>query len=108
MDNISGVDENYDLGYQASPSSLDQSDQSANGTPLSGDSFAHRRTSSEASAFSESLDDQSYSSEPSPSFWPGSRSGGNRQNQAVLTRVTMKQNSSDKLDDNEASDTGFL
>lgn len=115
MDNLSNSDENYDLGYQPSPSSLDQNDQSITETPgystFSGDSFAYCRTNSETSAFSEPIDDQSYSSEPSPSFWPGLKSGGVH-NQAVLTRLGMKRHKNlvgdHKLDDQEPSDTGVF
>ncbi|PON92083.1 PRONE domain containing protein [Trema orientale] len=112
MNNLSNSDENYDLGYQPSPSSLDQNDQSTTETPgystFSGDSFAYCRTNSETSAFSEPIDDQSYSSEPSPSCWPGLKSGGVH-NQAVLTRLGMKQHKNlvddHKLDDQEALDS---
>ncbi|PON43032.1 PRONE domain containing protein [Parasponia andersonii] len=112
MDNLSNSDENYDLGYQPSPSSLDQNDQSTTETPgystFSGDSFAYCRTNSETSAFSEPIDDQSCSSEPSPSCWPSLKPGGVH-NQAVLTRLGMKQHKNlvddHKLDDQEALDS---
>lgn len=111
MDNLSNTDESYDLGYQPSPSSLDQNDRTPACSTFSGDSFAYCRTNSETSAFSETIDDQSYSSEPSPSFWPGLKSGGvHSSNQAVLTRLGMKQHKNvadhDKLDDQEALDSG--
>ncbi|KAF3441495.1 hypothetical protein FNV43_RR15409 [Rhamnella rubrinervis] len=103
MDNLSNPDENYDLGYQPSPSSVDQTDQSAIGTPghsiFSGDSFVYCRTNSETSAFS----DASYSSDASPSRWPVLKSGAH--NQAVLSRLGMKHHknvvSDDKSDDQE-------
>ncbi|GMN44913.1 hypothetical protein TIFTF001_014105 [Ficus carica] len=109
MDNLSNTDESYDLGYQPSPSSMDQNDQTPGYSTLSGDSFAYCRTNSETSAFSEPLEYQSYSSEPSPSFWPGSKSGGGvHSNQAVLNRLGMNQHKNvvdhDKLDDQEALD----
>ncbi|PSS24303.1 Rop guanine nucleotide exchange factor like [Actinidia chinensis var. chinensis] len=67
MDNLSNSDENYDLGYQPSPSSVDQTDHSPTGTTgfsvISSDSFAYFRTSSEVSGFSEQTDD---SETPSP------------------------------------------
>lgn len=91
-------DENYDLGYQPSPSSMDQTDQSAAETPghsaFSGDSFVYCRTNSETSAFS----DASYSSDASPSCWPVLKSGAH--NQAVLTRLGMKQHKNVVSDDN--------
>lgn len=111
MDNLSNTDESYDLGYHPSPSSMDQNDQTPGYSTLSGDSFAYCRTNSETSAFSEPLECQSYSSEPSPSFWPGSKSGGGvHSNQAVLNRLGMNQHKNvvdhDKLDDQEALDAG--
>ena len=114
MENSSNLDENYDLGYQASPSSVDRNDQSVTGTPggysiLSGDSFAYRRTSSsEASNFSELRDDYNYASESSLSSWPGLKVGANR---AVLSSLGMKQirqSLDDKLDDCEIIDAGWL
>ncbi|XVF22544.1 hypothetical protein REPUB_Repub12eG0181200 [Reevesia pubescens] len=109
MDNLSNSDENYDLGYQPSPSSIDQNDQSTTETPgystMSGDSFVYFRTYSETSAFSDPVDDQSCCSEASPSHWPATRSGA--QNQAVLTRLATKQpksNAEEKLDDLESLD----
>ncbi|XP_048320673.1 rop guanine nucleotide exchange factor 3 isoform X2 [Ziziphus jujuba] len=110
MDNLSNPDENYDLGYQPSPSSLDQNDQSTTETPgystMSGDSFVYCRTNSETSAFCETISDQSCSGEASPSCWPDLKSGVH--NQAVLTRLGMKQHKNviadDKSDDQEALD----
>ena len=113
MDNLSNSDKNYDLGYQPSPSSIDQNDQSTTGTPgystLSGDSFVYCRTYSETSAFSDPVDDHSCCGEASPSHWPATRSGA--QNQAVLTRLGTKQrksNSDEKLDDLESLDLGEI
>ncbi|KAH7577932.1 hypothetical protein ACOSP7_000987 [Xanthoceras sorbifolium] len=105
MENSSNLDENYDLGYQPSLSSIDQNDhQSTTETPvystMSGDSFAYCRTYSETSAFSDPIDDNSSCSEPSPSNWPPAKSG-----QAVLSRSGMKQNKTgieNKVDDPEA------
>ncbi|XWS32183.1 hypothetical protein CRYUN_Cryun23aG0138700 [Craigia yunnanensis] len=90
MDNLSSSDENYDLGYQPSPS-IDQNDQSTIGIPG-------------CSTLSDSVD-HSCCSEASPSHWPATRSGA--QNQAVLTRLGTKQrksNADEKLDDQEALD----
>lgn len=114
MDNLSNPDENYDLGYQPSPSSLDQNDQSTTETPgystMSGDSFVYCRTNSETSAFCETISDQSCSGEASPSCWPDLKSGVH--NQAVLTRLGMKQHKNviadDKSDDQEALDAGWF
>lgn len=108
MDNLSNPDDNYDLGYQPSTSSMDQTDQSAAETPrhltFSGDSSVYCRTNSETSAFS----DASYSSDASPSCWPVLKSGAH--NQAVLSRLGMKQHknvaSDDKSDDQEILDAG--
>ncbi|KAJ6879407.1 rop guanine nucleotide exchange factor 3-like [Populus alba x Populus x berolinensis] len=109
MDNSSSFDEVSDPGYQPSPSSLDQNDQPAVETPgystMSGDSFMFGRTYSETSAFSDPIDDNSYSSEPSPSHWPVTKSGA--QHQAMLRRLEMKQQkqvADDKLDDQESVD----
>ncbi|GAV81721.1 PRONE domain-containing protein [Cephalotus follicularis] len=84
---------NSDPGYEPSQSSIDQNDQSTSETPsystMSGDSFVYCRTYSEASALSDPIDDNSYCSEPSPSFWATTKSGAS--NQAVLDKVGMKQ-----------------
>lgn len=91
MDRISNSDENYEMGYQPSPSSLDQNDQSPTTTIATGysvsmlsttDSFC--RTNSEVSAFSEHTDDSSYSDTPSPVHWPAMKS-------PKLSRLGMKQ-----------------
>ncbi|KAJ6400579.1 hypothetical protein OIU84_016097 [Salix udensis] len=108
MDNSSNFDEVSDPGYQPSPSSLDRNDQSAVETPgystMSGDSFMFGRTYSETSAFSDPIDDNSYSSEPSPSHLSVTKSGA--QHQPMLGRLEMKrqkQVADDKLDDQESA-----
>lgn len=110
MDKPANFEENYDGGYQPSPCSVDQNDQSATGTTgystMSGDSFAYCRTNSEASNFSEPTDDNSSASEPSPSRWPAAKPGGN---QAVLSRLGMKRHSlDDKLEDRDLLESGWL
>ncbi|KAF5733056.1 rop guanine nucleotide exchange factor 3 [Tripterygium wilfordii] len=109
MDNSSNSEENYDLGYQPSQSSMDQTDQSTKETPgnstISGGSFTYSRTFSETSASSEAIDDSSYSStEPSPSFCPVTNSC----NKVVFSRLGMKphhkRGADDKLDDQEPVD----
>lgn len=113
MDNSSNSNENYDLGYHPSPSSVNQIDRSITETTgystLSGDSFAYCRTSSETSAFSDPTDENIYSDEPSPLGWPITKSV--TRNQAVLSRLGMKQHSNvvdKKSDDQEAVDPGEL
>lgn len=110
MDNLSNSDENYDLGYHPSPSSVDQNDHSLTETSTSGDSFMYRRTNSETSAFSESVDDSSYSGEASPWFCPNVKTRFH--NQVALTRLGMKQHNKnatdDKLEDHEAVDAGWF
>ncbi|XAR54058.1 hypothetical protein NMG60_11029049 [Bertholletia excelsa] len=71
---MSNPEERYDQGYQASPSSVDQNDQSPTETSgLSSTSrgyFGYCRTNSETSAFSEPAEDNCCSSgTPSP-CWP--------------------------------------
>ncbi|XP_062001423.1 rop guanine nucleotide exchange factor 3 [Rosa rugosa] len=103
MDNSLNSDENYDLGYQPSPSSMDQS--VAETSTMSSDSFLYRRTNSDVSAFSGSVGDSSYSGEASPSCWPNVKS--NLSNQTVLSRLGMKKRmnlTDDKLEDLEAVD----
>jgi hypothetical protein len=108
MDNLSNSDD-YDLGYQPSPSSVDQNDQSTSETPghstMSGSPFAYSRTFSEISAFSEPIDDSSFSSERSPSPWPVAKSRS-------LTKLAMKPHKppvdDHKLDDRESTDSGGL
>ncbi|KAF9687824.1 hypothetical protein SADUNF_Sadunf02G0133300 [Salix dunnii] len=109
MDDSSNFDEISEPGYHPSPSSLDQNDQSTVETPvystMSGDSSMFGRTYSETSAFSDPIDDNSYSSEPSPSHWPVTKSGA--QDQAIYGRLEMKQEKQvvdDKLDDQESAD----
>ncbi|KAH0970625.1 hypothetical protein GBA52_022781 [Prunus armeniaca] len=110
MDNLSNSDESYDLGYHPSPSSLDQNDHSLAETSTSGDSFMYRRTNSETSAFSESVDDSSYSGEASPWFCPNVKTRFH--NQVALTRLGMKQHNKnatdDKLEDHEAVDAATV
>lgn len=106
MDHMSNSDE-YDLGYHPSPSSVDQNDQSTSETPghstVSGSPFAYSRTFSETSAFSEPIDDSSFSSERSPSPWPVAKSRS-------LTRLSMKSHKpavhDHKLDDHDSTDLG--
>ncbi|KAE8665812.1 Rop guanine nucleotide exchange factor 2 [Hibiscus syriacus] len=92
MENLSNSDENYDLGYQLSPSSVDQINQSIPETlgysTFSGGSFVYDRTFSGRSAFSEPVDDRSCFSEASPFHWAATRGGA--QNQAVLSRLGTK------------------
>ncbi|KAK6162326.1 hypothetical protein DH2020_002167 [Rehmannia glutinosa] len=89
MDSISNSDENYELGYQPSPSSVDQSlfTETTSYSTMSGDSFAYCRTNSEASAFSEHTDDNSYSDVASPHCWQGLKSPA----RAALSRLGMRQ-----------------
>lgn len=109
MDTLSNSDD-YDLGYQPSLSSVDQNDHSTSETPgrstLSGSPYAYCRTNSETSAFSEQTDDNnSFSSEPSPSRWPVAKSrsltrlGGMKPKKKILD---------DKLDDHETTNLGEL
>lgn len=79
MESAADTDESYDLGYQPSPSSVDQTSYST----ISGDSFGYRRMYSEISASSELTYDSSYSDTPSPVCWPTMRSP----DLAVLTRL---------------------
>ncbi|XP_073270974.1 rop guanine nucleotide exchange factor 3-like [Primulina huaijiensis] len=68
-------DENGYLGYQLSPSSMDQTDHSVTETSIfsiqSSDSFAHCRTNSETSTYSEHTDDYSFAEISSPFSWQG-------------------------------------
>ncbi|GMI66841.1 ROP (rho of plants) guanine nucleotide exchange factor 3 [Hibiscus trionum] len=94
MESLSNSDENYDLGYQFSPSSVDQIDQSVPETPgystFSGGSFVYGRSYSGISAFSEPVDGHSCFSEASPFHWT-TTTGSGAQNQAVLSRLgTMR------------------
>ncbi|XP_027352591.1 rop guanine nucleotide exchange factor 3-like [Abrus precatorius] len=79
MDKSSNFDENSDVGYHPSPS-----DTLAFST-LSGDSFqlCQNWTSSE----SETVDDSSYASEPSPSRWTALKPGAK---QVILSKLGMK------------------
>ncbi|XP_052192141.1 rop guanine nucleotide exchange factor 3-like [Diospyros lotus] len=84
--------EKSDLGFQPSPSSVDQTDHSPTGATsssmMSTDSFAYCRTSSEISAFSDPTDDSSFSETPIPSWFLGKSSNfgrfGMRQQKEVL------------------------
>ncbi|KEH18857.1 putative PRONE domain-containing protein [Medicago truncatula] len=79
MDNSSNFDS----------TSSDQNDHSISETPeyspFSGDSFAYCRSNSEVSNLSETIDDNSYASDPSPSPWMNVKHG------AALSRLGMKQ-----------------
>lgn len=110
MDNSSNFDENSDVGYQPSPSSVDQNDHSnsitetAGYSPFSVDSFAYCRTNSEVSNLSEPIDDNSYASEPSPSPSPWMTVNKHRGSHvAALSRLGMKQRRH-SLDDGDKSD----
>ena len=103
MDNLSNSDENYDLGYQPSPSSVDQTNHSPTGTTgfsvTSSDSFAYFRTSSEVSDFSEQTDDWET---PSP-VWMLRKTP----NLSILrTKNQHKHLSEDKNDNPEPVDLG--
>ncbi|KAK6918381.1 PRONE domain [Dillenia turbinata] len=112
MDNFSNSEENYDLGYQPSPSSIDQiyrsSTETSGFSTMSGNSFCYYRTNSETSAFSETTDDNNYSSEPSPVHWWTSGSKLVNRSQASLARLGIKQHKGSlddaKSDDHEAVD----
>lgn len=73
-------DENYDLGYDPSGSSADQTDRSIH----SNDSFAYSRTNSEVSAFTEHTDDTDVAS---PYSWQGLKSPA----RLALSRLGMRQ-----------------
>ncbi|WJX77578.1 hypothetical protein P8452_60871 [Trifolium repens] len=104
MDKSSNFGENCDVRYH-----------SVSETPpfsrLSGDSFGYCRvwTSSEASNFSDTLDDSSYTSDssalpsPSPSRWRDVKPGLSR-----LGMKLRKQSVDDKHDDNALLDSGEL
>ncbi|KAM7511984.1 hypothetical protein LguiB_010859 [Lonicera macranthoides] len=111
MENIHDhQEENYELGYQASPSSVDPNEQQSPTeatvySTISSDSFAYCRTNSETSAFSEHTDDNISCSDtvPSPLCWPAVKSP----NQAVLSRLRMRHHKhviDDKPDDQEGVD----
>jgi hypothetical protein len=104
MDKSSNFGENCDVRYH-----------SVSETPpfsrLSGDSFGYCRvwTSSEASNFSDTLDDSSYTSDssalpsPSPSRWRDVKPGLSR-----LGMKLRKQSVDDKHDDNALLDSGLF
>ncbi|XP_045793847.1 rop guanine nucleotide exchange factor 3-like isoform X2 [Trifolium pratense] len=113
MDKSSNFGDNCDVRYHLSPSM----DHSVSETPpfsrLSGDSFGYCRvwTSSDASNsnFSDTLDDSSYASEPSP--LPSPSPSRWRDVKPGLSRLGMKlrkQSVDDKLDDNDLLDSGEL
>ncbi|CAA0842583.1 Rop guanine nucleotide exchange factor 3 [Striga hermonthica] len=96
MDSTSNSDDNYDMGYQPSPSSVYQTDQSpftdtTSCSIMSAESFAYCRTNSEASgAFSEPTDDSnsySYSDVASPQCWQGLKSPA----RVALSKLGMRQ-----------------
>ncbi|KAL1818254.1 hypothetical protein DCAR_0414550 [Daucus carota subsp. sativus] len=111
MESKAESDENRDLGYQQSPASVDQSDDSPTETAvystIRADSFWYRRTYSEISAFSEFTDDNSYSDSPSPLCWPALKSP----KQPVLRRLGMQQNKlgmDDTLENQEPVDKELI
>lgn len=111
MESAADTDESYDLGYQPSPSSVDQTENSPTETTsystISGDSFGYRRMYSEISASSELTDDSSYSDSPSPVCWPAMK----YPNQVVLTRSGTRQRNlgiDDNPENHEPVDIGKL
>lgn len=77
-----------DMGYQPSLSSVDQTDhETTSYSMMSADSFAYCRTNSEASAFSEHTDDNSFSEVASPLSWQGLKSPARN----ALSRLGMRQ-----------------
>lgn len=99
MDNSSNFDS----------TSSDQNDHSISETPeyspFSGDSFAYCRSNSEVSNLSETIDDNSYASDPSPSPWMNVKHG------AALSRLGMKQRKhslGEKSDDLDLLESGLL
>lgn len=109
MESAVDTDESYDLGYQPSRSSVDQTDNSPTETTsystIGGDSFRHRRMYSEISASSELTYDSSYSDTPSPVCWPAMKSP----DLAALTRLgkpPWKLGMDDKPENQEPEDIG--
>lgn len=109
MDSTPDSGESYDLGYQPSSSSVDQTDNSPTKSTvystISSISFMYSRTYSEASAFSEHTDDSSCSEMPSPVCWPAMKSP----RQAALSKLGMgqhKHNTVDYADNQEPVDLG--
>ncbi|GER45256.1 Rop guanine nucleotide exchange factor [Striga asiatica] len=108
MDSTSNSDENYDMGYQPSPSSVYQTDQSpftdtTSCSIMSAESFAYCRTNSEASAaFSEPTDDSiSYSDVASPQCWQGLKSPARAALSKLGTRQLHKHGVDDEIMDLE-------
>ncbi|KAK1364342.1 Rop guanine nucleotide exchange factor 3 [Heracleum sosnowskyi] len=101
MESAADTDESYDLGYQPSPSSVDQTDNSPTETTsystISGDFSRYRRMYSEISASSELTYDSSYSETPSPVCWPAMKSP----DLAVLTRLGTRPRKLGKDDNSE-------
>lgn len=94
----SGLDSEMEHLSKSDDTSVDQNDQPSTGTPaystMSTDSAtAYFRTNSNASVFSETVDDSSYSSEASPMHWPAEKS--DRLNNPVLSKLRMKQHKHD-------------
>ncbi|XP_030533575.1 rop guanine nucleotide exchange factor 3-like [Rhodamnia argentea] len=88
MEHLSESDDTLaDQNDQPSTETLVYSTMSTDSAP------AYYRTNSDTSAFSETVDDSSYSSEPSPLHWPVVKC--ERQNNPILGRLGMKQHKHD-------------
>lgn len=114
MDSSSNCDESFDLGYEASASSMDPTDHSPAETPISStqssSSFGYFRNSTAASAFTDTMDENSScSGEPSPSHWSAKKSVTPRK--AYLTRLLGTKEHRDvidnKIDDVEVLEAGY-
>lgn len=111
MKRLSGRDESHTLGFQLS-STVDRNDHSsAHSSTPSADSISYLRTYSQSSTYSDRTDDNSsYSGEASPTLWPVPKlESGSHHNQAVLTRLGMKQHKHDldiKYGDESVLDSG--
>ncbi|RDY03841.1 Rop guanine nucleotide exchange factor 3, partial [Mucuna pruriens] len=95
MDKSSNFDENSDVGYHPSPSNTPAF------STMSGDSFAYCQTWT--SSESETVDESSYASEPSPSRW--------RAKEDVFSKLGMKlrkHSMDDKLGDSDLLDSAEL
>lgn len=107
MDTASNSDESYDLGYQPSLSSVDQTDQSSlveesRYSMVSGESCAYCRTNSEASGLS--CDDSvSEVASPLSCSWKGLKSPA----RIALSRLGMRPHRKHGLDD-EIMDLGEI